>query len=199
MHLEFTPAVWQIWGLTTLTLFMLMAIESDIAEHRIPNVLILLMLLAGLALNAWGPANGREGLLAKFPGALGANVAFWGASTGLIVFLPFYALSAFGAGDVKFLAALGSFLGPVEVLNLALCVLATGGILAVVRMVFRGNSRLIINNIKLILSTKRAPAGRLSSQGVSTADRMPFALAFAGGLLGYSYWRLMGGSLLIHF
>jgi prepilin peptidase CpaA len=199
MHLEFTPAVWQLWGLTTLTLFMLMAIESDIVEHRIPNVLILMMLLSGLALNTLGPTNGREGLLARFPGALGVNVAFWGASTGLIVFLPFYGLGAFGAGDVKFLAALGSFLGPVEVVNLALCVLAAGGMLAVVRMLWAKNSRLVFNNIKFILSAKRAADSGLSSQGATSADRMPFALAFAGGLFGYSYWRLMGGSLLIHF
>jgi hypothetical protein len=30
-----------------------------------------------------------------------------------------------------------------------------------------------------------------------SADRMPYALAFAGGVTGYAYWRLSGGSALL--
>jgi hypothetical protein len=30
-----------------------------------------------------------------------------------------------------------------------------------------------------------------------SADRLPYALAFAGGVMGYSYWRLSGGAPVI--
>jgi len=199
MQLEFTPAVWQIWCLTALALFMVMAIEFDLLQRRIPNLLIVLMLLTGIALNTLGPANGREGLLAKFPGALGAGMACWGALTGLALFLPFYILRAFGAGDVKLLAALGSFLGPLEVINLSLCVLAAGGLLAMLRMLWAKNLQQVVSNIILILNAKREAGRGRPIQRISSADRIPFALAFGVGLLAYNGWRLVGGTRLIHF
>ena len=44
------------------------------------------------------------------------DLFLWGClgfATGLVLFLPFYALRGMGAGDVKLMAACGLFLGPV--------------------------------------------------------------------------------------
>ena len=38
--------------------------------------------------------------------------AMVGAGLGFLLLIPFYAIRAMGAGDVKFLAALGALLGP---------------------------------------------------------------------------------------
>lgn len=197
MQPDFTPASWQLWCLAILALAMVMAVEADMRSHRIPNVLVLLMLGAGIALNGLGPDNGRGGLFADFPGALGAGGAALGALAGLALFLPLYALRAMGAGDVKLMAALGSFTGPLEALNLALCILAAGGVLAVVRMLWAGKSRLVLSNVKLVLggvtSLRGGGTARAFDPATQSAERMPYALAFAGGLLAYGYWRLSGG------
>lgn len=198
MAIDITPATWQLWCLAVLALAMLMVVESDLRAHRIPNVMVLLVLLAGVALNAAGPANGREGLFSQFPGALGASGALLGALVGLALFLPMYLLRAMGAGDVKLLAALGAFVGPVEVISLALSVLIAGGLLAVVRMLWARKSGLVFSNVMLVLGSLGGGA-RQFDPATQSAGRMPYALAFAGGLLGYGYWRLGGGAPFINF
>jgi prepilin peptidase CpaA len=199
MSVQITPAVWQLWCFAALSLAMVMVVESDVREHRIPNVMVLFMLLAGLALNGAGPANGREGLFSHFPGALGAGTALLGVLVGLALFLPLYLLRAMGAGDVKLLAALGAFMGPVEVIGLALSVLVAGGLLAVLRMLWAGKSRVVLNNVKLVLGSLGGGASPRFDPATQSADRMPYALAFAGGLLAYGYWRLSGGTPLVSF
>jgi prepilin peptidase CpaA len=198
MAFDITPATWQLWCLATLALLMVMVVDSDVRESRIPNVLVLLMLFAGLMLNVFGPANGREGLLSHFPGALGAGRALFGALLGFAFLLPFYMLHAMGAGDVKLMAALGIFVGPVDVIGLVLFVLMAGGVLAVVRMVLRGNSRWVLGNVKLMLTGLAGGAKRFDPT-TQSADRMPYALAFAAGLGAYAYWRLNGGAPLMAF
>ena len=199
MSFDITPAAWQLWCFAVLSLAMLIAVESDVREHRIPHVLVLLMLGAGVALNVLGPDNGRGGLFSQFPGALGASGALLGALLGLVVFLPLYGLRAMGAGDVKLMAALGSFVGPMEVLNLALSILVMGGVLAVLRMLWVRKSRLVLSNVILALGSLRGGAAQQFDPVTQSADRMPYALAFAGGLLSYGYWRLSGGAPFIGY
>ena len=196
---ELTPAAWQLWCYATLTLVMLMAVESDLRERRIPNTLVLLALLAGLTLNTFGPANGREGLFSYFPGALGPLTALAGALTGLGLLLPLYALRAMGAGDVKLLAALGAFAGPQETLSLLLTIFVAGGLLAVLRMAIKRNARPVLRNVALAMgSVARRDAPRFDP-ATQSVDRMPFALAFATGLLAYGAWRHAGGMPFIVF
>lgn len=197
--LDVSPAVWQLWGLAALTLVVLMAVESDLRAHRIPNVVVLLALVSGLALHAVGPANGGAGLLDPFPGALGAGPALLGALVGLLVFLPFYLLRAMGAGDVKLLAGLGAYVGAQEVVNVALSVLVAGGLLAVARMAWTGRSRLVLSNVKWALTGGVRGPQRFDPL-VHSAERMPYALAFASGTAFYVYWRLLaGGASWIRF
>ncbi len=196
MNFDVTPATWQLWCLAALTLFMVMAIDADVRERRIPNVLVLLVLSTGLVLNAFGPDNGRAGPLAQYPGALGLGSALLGALVGLTVFLPLHLMRAMGAGDVKLLAALGTFLGPVEIVNLALFILIVGGVLAVARMLWYGSSRRVLGNVRLALSDLGSGQQHFDP-ATQSVDRMPYALAFAGALAAYGYWRLFGGVPLI--
>jgi prepilin peptidase CpaA len=198
MHLDISPATWQLWCFAALSLAMVIAVEADTRERRIPNVLVLMMLCAGVALNVMGPDNGRGGVFSHFPGALGASGALLGALAGFALFLPLYLLRAMGAGDVKLMAALGSFVGPMEALNLTLSILVMGGVLAVLRMLWSGKSRLVLSNVMLVLSGLRGGA-RQFDPVTQSADRMPYALAFAGGLMSYGYWRFIGGAPLIWF
>lgn len=197
MRLDITPSTWQLWCFAVLAMAMVIAVEADTRERRIPNLLVVLLLVAGVVLNGLGPANGRGGLFNNFPGALGAGAAVLGALTGLALFLPLYGLRAMGAGDVKLMAALGSFTGPLEALNLALSVLAVGGVLAVLRLLWARKYRLVLSNVLLALGSLSGSAARSFDPVTQSADRMPYALAVAGGLLSYGFWRLSGGAPFI--
>lgn len=199
MDLFETPATWQHWCYAILALAMLMIDEADLREHRIPNVMVLLLLCTGVFLNATGPANTHQGPFSITPGALGAGQSLLGVLVGLALFLPLYLWRAMGAGDVKLLAALGAFAGPVEVISLALLTLVAGGLLATARMLWSGNSGLVLGNVRLVLGGLGAGPGRRFDPASQSADRMPYALAFAAGLLAYGYWRSIGGAPFISF
>ncbi|MCX7240700.1 MAG: prepilin peptidase [Burkholderiales bacterium] len=194
MRLDVSPAVWQMWCLAALALTMLIAVEADLRQRRVPNVLVLLALGTGTALNVLGPANGGAGPFAYFPGALGAGGVLLGAITGLGLFLPWYLLRAMGAGDVKLMAAIGSFVGSVEALSLAVCILIAGGVLAAIRMLWLRQTRRVLANVMLALDSLSGFNGQRFDPVTQTADNMPYTLAIAGGLASYVYWRLAGGA-----
>jgi prepilin peptidase CpaA len=192
MSLTLTPVSWQVWCLAILALGMFMAVDWDLREQRIPNALILFLMLSGLAMQTLGPANGRGGLFDFFPGAVGLGSALLGALVGLSLFLPFYILKAMGAGDIKLMAALGVFVGPADVIGLALFVLVAGGVLCVIRMLIKRNAKQVLGNVKTILGEIGRGGSRLDVV-TQSADRMPYALSFATGLAVFGYWRLSGG------
>lgn len=196
MLLGFSPATWQIWSLALPALALLMAVEWDVRERRIPNLLVVLLAGAGVFMQALGPANGQGGVFAAYPGALGAGAALLGGLTGLALFLPLYLLRAMGAGDVKLLAALGTFTGPLECVGLALAVLLAGGLLAVARVLLRRNARVVGRNVGLVLSSWGQGGGGFDP-ATDSVDRMPYALAFAVGGAGYAGWRLLGGGAFL--
>ena len=62
-------------------------------------------------------------------GVTGLIAAAVGMALGMVLLLPFYAIRAMGAGDVKLMGMVGVFLGPSEVLSVAVTFMA-GGVLA---------------------------------------------------------------------
>src|SRR5688572_2457234 len=96
----------------------------DIRYRRIPNKLVLVTLIGGLTLNTI--FGGSSGLLASVAGSV---LAF------AIMFF-FHAFGTMGAGDVKLFAAIGAVFGSSLVLPTLLIVAITGGILALLKMIF---------------------------------------------------------------
>lgn len=201
MRFDLSYEAWQFWSLAALALIVLTALVTDVRQQRISNVLIVFALAAGVLVNLIGPQAGARsaGLLTLAPGALGLKGALLGALAGLAVFLPIYALRAMGAGDVKLMAGIGSFIGPAALLNLALCVLLMGGVLAVARMLWKGNSRKVLGNVGTMLLPPFSTTGQRFDPATQSADRMPYALAIAAGLLAYGAWIYNGHLPLISF
>lgn len=96
--------------------YVLTVAVIDGLRHRIPNALTVPAVAVGLVLGL--STHGATGLVAAGEGML----------VGLFLFLPLYLLGGFGAGDVKALAAAGSFLGPHGALLATACTLIAGGI-----------------------------------------------------------------------
>ncbi|MDR7151490.1 prepilin peptidase CpaA [Hydrogenophaga palleronii] len=196
-----SPAGWQSTALMMLGVLLVLAIWSDALQRRIPNTLVLVALIAGVLLNLADTAfDTRTGLFTTQPGALGLWLSLAGALTGLLIFLPMWLLRALGAGDVKLLAAVGAFAGPAATVNLALCVLLAGGVLAMARLLLFPGRQLVRHNMGPMLSQLRPGAtGPGFDARCQTAWRMPYALAIAGGVAGYAAWTLTGRAPFIQF
>ncbi|HEY1044106.1 MAG TPA: A24 family peptidase [Telluria sp.] len=99
--------------LILLSALVLLAAGRDLAERTIPNRFIGLALLCALG------AHLLAGSPPWYPLA--------GLATGLLLFLPLYLAHGMGAGDVKLMAAVGTFAGPVLALQIALATCIAGG------------------------------------------------------------------------
>lgn len=152
-----------------LTIGALAATVVDIRMRRIPNEITAAMSGVGVGL----AAAGISGM------SVWASMA--GFALGLTLMMPGYLLGATGAGDVKFMAAVGALLGPATVVTAFLLTGIAGGVLAVViaarrqrlGATFAGTGRFIT-----------APSGaRQEIRAASVASRFAYAPAIAVGSL----------------
>ncbi|WP_066267613.1 A24 family peptidase [Hydrogenophaga palleronii] len=156
-----------------LLLWLLVAIAHDGRERRIRNSLV----LVGMAL----------ALLALLPGlqpfGLSWSQALLGGAAGFAGLLCFYALGMMGAGDVKFAAALGLWVGwqallPIWAIASVLAGLHSLLLLALQRWPYAPR-------LALALSGRTAGDGRLTRP-------IPFAAYLAVATLVHMAWRTHG-------
>ena len=117
----------------------LLACVFDLRERRIPNALTFSAALAAFAAAAMTGGVHAVGLSAA------------GFGIGLVFWLPIYALGGMGAGDVKLLAAIGAWLGPLGVIHAALATAIAGALLAIVVAIAKRRVRQTSSNIALLL------------------------------------------------
>jgi len=168
-----------------LVFVMALAVRQDLATHRISNVLSLGALLAGLGLHTF--ALGFDGFL----------FAIAGAGAGTCCLLPLYLGRGMGAGDVKLMAAAGSFLGPLNAVIATLLSLAFGAVIAIVVVAWRARG--------MRTAAVGADGAIASSTGFRAAllqagkQRIPYAAAIALGVLATMWLRGMLEPLLPSF
>jgi prepilin peptidase CpaA len=157
-----------------------LACATDLRSARIPNLLTFSALALGLLFHSLAPSGS------------GVQAALVGLLAGLLVFFPFFALGAMGAGDVKLMAALGAWLGWEPAIYVALYGAVAGGVLAVVLAMWRGYLRTAMRNILalvrywLVVGLKPLPELTLEA---GTGLRLPYALPITVGLV-VTLWRL---------
>lgn len=193
IRLQMSPDAWQLLSFALLALALLVAVVTDTRQRRVPNTLVLVVLMAGVLLNAIGPQPFRhnDGLFSLSPGALGWASSLLGALVALLVFLPMYVLRALGAGDVKLLTGVGAFAGTAAFLNIALWVLLAGGVLALARMAIAGQPGLLLANMAAVMTGQFKPA--------QTLWRMPYAVAISLGVAAHAAWVFSGRDPILNF
>lgn len=158
-----------------LLILLVIAAYLDIKSRRIPNQLVLVGLITSFVLQI--NLNGFEGFKAW---GLGLLVGFG-------LFLPFYLLRAMGAGDVKLMAMVGAFIGPLYVLGAALVTLAAGGVLAIAMAMYSGVLMQTMKNVRATLTVgmhKTLSGGGVQLDApVASAGNLPYAVAIALGTL----------------
>ena len=167
--------------LCTVILLAGAACVTDLLWRRVPNSLVITGLGLGIGLNAWG--QGWHGCIMSLAGAL----------LGLGLFLPFFALGGMGAGDVKLLAALGSLLGPGDLVKTALAGAVAGGLMALAAAAWNGRLLATFRGIGNLFSYWAAGGLRPSPEltlASPSALRIPYAVPVAAGavLIVLSRW-----------
>lgn len=175
-------------NLDTLLLFdaLVLAVAAailDVQHHRIPNWLTYPGIAAGILLRS--AFFGWKGLASAVSGCVLA---------GGIVFL-FYTVRAMGAGDVKLLAAIGSFVGPNHVIVVLLATAICGGVLALLYATYTRRIGSTLQNVGSVLKFHNSSGMQVHPKinlDNHSALRMPYGLAIASGTL-YSFvgtwWR----------
>ena len=111
---------------------------SDLRERRIRNWLTLSMVITGLA-QSFTPVH----TVTPGPAVLGFLAGFG------ITFILF-ALGALGGGDVKLLAGVGTWIGPIPVLSVFVIAAIIGMIIVLAQAVWQGRLNVLVRNSMLL-------------------------------------------------
>jgi prepilin peptidase CpaA len=149
---------------------VVIACVPDVRTRRIPNVLTFGAALAALVFHAW--SSGVAGLLTSLGGGV----------VGAALFFPFFALRGMGAGDVKLIAAVGAWLGPVMVFWVAIYTSLAGGVIGLLVAFAQGYARTAVTNVLALITFWRAvglkplPHVSLDGRGPRLAYAIPIAI-----------------------
>jgi prepilin peptidase CpaA len=162
------------------------AVWTDINSRRISNGLVLTGLLTGFTLQSL--VTPGAGLFGQPFGGLGLMYAGAGMLTGLGLLLPMYALGAMGAGDVKLMGMIGTFLGPHDAVGAMVVSAIAGGVLALGAAIYRRKLSQVLVNVRQLLlhGMLRAAKGKeFAGQVHTTTTKLPYAVAIAAGTTAY--------------
>ncbi len=151
-----------------------LAVWFDVKSSRIPNALV----VSGLSLGL---------LISLMDGGMGWRQAITAAIVGLAVFLPLYLLRILGAGDVKLLAVVGSFVGYPAILSVALLTALCGGLLALAWAAWHRKLKTVFKQVYMgaLGFGMQISSGMVPRQWtmVVGTERLPYAMAIALGTL----------------
>lgn len=161
-----------VWG-AVFTLLLATGCVTDLRERRIPNVLVVLILAGGV-------------LFAASSGPIGSSLvrSLAGVAAGFGIWIVFYIVGVMGAGDVKFFAAAGAWLGPGATWRAALIAALAGGVLAIVFLL--RERRLGDTLRRLAMAASSRTLGVIEGgAGPDTGGRrpLPYGVALAVGAL----------------
>src|SRR5262245_12651363 len=157
----------------------IVAVVFDVRTRRIPNLLTFSAAILAV-------------LVAMASGGLSTSmtaVVAW--ILGVALFFPFFALGGMGAGDVKLLAALAAWLGPIDAVYMAIFTTMAGGVIALGVTLLRGYTLQALSNIWLMLMHWRV-VGPKPVPGLTLSDgdapRLAYAIPIAVGAV-CTLWR----------
>lgn len=156
------------WHVYVVTITLIVAAWIDGKELRVPNWITFPMVLSGLAFNTLWFGTGW-GLWDR--GLIGGLL---GVVAGLATLMWLWALGGMGAGDVKLMAGIGAWLGPIVIWEVFVATAVIGAVMAVV-MVWMQNDwkRHSTNFLVIIQEWKDMKKLGVSGVAASAAERKP--------------------------
>jgi prepilin peptidase CpaA len=142
---------------------------TDLAARRIPNPLVLTLVIVG--------AYVATTVFRAPVGPVGAAAGF---ALGLALWTPFWLMRVLGAGDVKLAAAIGVWLGPAGVLEASVLAALAGGVLAIGVLARRRRLAALAGGVALWAASLQQ--GELTKPLVNdTNEVLPYGVALAVG------------------
>lgn len=178
------------WEVTLAILVpgILYASWVDYAERRVPNWLNAVLAVTGLAMQTvWYGGSG-----------LGWGLA--GLLTGFALLIVPWLMHGMGAGDVKLMAAIGAWLGPVLTLWSFAAGGIIGGVVALVMIFSTGRAVHAYTNLQTIATKLRrfdtafGEFGGAKTFG-ATSQLLPYGVPLTAGTLGVLFTAYFGGWL----
>ncbi len=168
----------------TLVPATVLASGSDYRENRVPNWLNASIALCGLLAQGVfaGPVGVYHGLMGMLLGG-GALVLLWAAR-------------GMGAGDVKFMAAIGAWLGPQMTLQAIILGCLIGGAIALAIILARRRARTAWTNFGMLVMKMCRTETAFSDFGSARSfcgpgQALPYAVPLSMGT-----WVVLGGHYL---
>jgi prepilin peptidase CpaA len=141
----------------------------DLYTRRLPNPMTMGIAAAGvLTAVLHGTGVGLAGALAGF-------------ALGLVLMLPGHVIGATGAGDVKLLAALGTWLGPARIGSAFVYTAIAGGALALIVALHRRRLAATLQRTAELVTTAGGNVGDI--EHAAEDNRFAYAPAIAAGTL----------------
>ncbi len=171
-----------------VTVVTLIAAANDFHRFRVPNKLTFPLCLSGLVFHAI--VSGLSGL----------QFGLGGIAVGFAVLLIFYITGIMGAGDVKLLAAVGSWIGGTNTLYVFCIAGIAAGIHSLAALAWQRRLRVVpavfqvclVQVMTLGRHVSRSEAGSLA-EATQRDDRrryvMPFAVMIALGVVLVAVWQ----------
>lgn len=158
----------------------------DGKQLRVPNWLTFHLAAGGLAFWAWSAGWSALGW------------SFAGLVAGLLPLLLLNAIGGMGAGDVKLMAGVGAWVGPMMVLQAFLASAVVGGIIAVGMVVWSGQwwrhyamAHQILGEIITIKNPDRL--AEIAAERKPKMTLLPYAIPLAiGSIASFAYAGLLG-------
>ena len=151
----------------------------DWKTRKIPNWLTLSMSFTGLLFQIY--SLGSHGLIQAI---LGFMLGI------LLLYMPF-ALGGIGGGDVKLLAAIGTFTGPLILFQVFLASAVFGGIFSLIEVIRKKAVKKTFENLKqriLFAVLRQRICSESEISFTSKPIRIPYALTICCGYLCIHFW-----------
>ncbi len=153
-----------------LALGLVVAAITDVREGRIPNWLTGSLAVFGIGVNSL--EYGLDGFLFGLGGLI----------MGLVCLIFFYLKGGMGAGDVKLLGAIGTILGPGQVVFAFAFAAMLGGLYSLALLSTQGGMRHACDRMFLLLSTlKITKTIPVSDVSMPTEPKLRYALVLGLG------------------
>lgn len=161
-----------------LLLLVATAAVIDWRTRRIPNWLNLMTVLIGLGLSCQGVTG------------VSPMMSMLGVLVGLLLLFPGMAINALGGGDVKLLAAIGAWTGPLGVLVVLIAATLVGMGIAILQAAQTGKLAMLLRN-SAVLAVNLVNARSLgvdhieqTGKGFRSIDRpLPYAVPLLAGVI----------------
>ena len=174
----FTGSSLQLAGGVVFSLLLVVGCVTDLRSRKIPNELVATILVTG-----WLFA-----LVASQDAVRAIGMSLAGTAVGFGIWILFYVVGVIGAGDVKFFAAAGAWLGPGATWRAALIAAVAGGILAIAMLLIERRLGSTLRRIALAASSRTLVAVPEQAVTPGTGHRpLPYGVALAIGALAVAW------------